>query len=70
MSDDQLRATWSLKQRDQILFTDARARVLRTWCLSHLIHHRGQLCVYLRLLGAPVPRIYFMSTDEPHWVLE
>lgn len=32
-----------------------RGDILRTWVMNHLIHHRGQLSVYLRLLGAPVP---------------
>ena len=45
-----------------------RASVLRTWCVSHLVHHRAQLCVYLRILGVPVPAVYFNSADEPEWV--
>jgi uncharacterized damage-inducible protein DinB len=45
-----------------------RAMTLRVWGLNHLIHHRGQLCLYLRLLNVPVPAVYFNSADEPEWV--
>lgn len=37
---------------------------LRGWVLPHLIHHRGQLSVYLRMLGVPVPGMYGASADE------
>ena len=51
--------------------TDApRARVVRVWRFNHLIHHRAQLCLYLRLLNIPVPAVYFNSADEPAWVFE
>jgi uncharacterized damage-inducible protein DinB len=36
--------------------------------LNHLVHHRAQLCVYLRMLNVPVPAVYFNSADEPEWV--
>jgi uncharacterized damage-inducible protein DinB len=49
------------------MFTQPRAMTLRIWCLNHLIHHRGQLCVLLRLLDQPVPTVYFNSADEPNW---
>jgi uncharacterized damage-inducible protein DinB len=41
-----------------------RAAVLRTFVLNHVIHHRGQLSVYLRLNDVPVPSIYGPSADE------
>jgi uncharacterized damage-inducible protein DinB len=41
-----------------------RAAMLRGMILSHMIHHRGQLSVYLRLLDVPVPSIYGPSADE------
>ena len=47
-----------------------RARVVRVWGLNHLIHHRAQLCLYLRLLNIPVPAVYFNSADEPACVFE
>ena len=41
--------------------------VLRTSCLNHLVHHRGQLTVYLRTSGAKVPSLYGPSADENPW---
>ncbi len=58
---------WSVRNGDQVLVSKPRHYVLRVWCLNHLIHHRAQLCVYLRLLNLPVPTVYFMSADEPGW---
>jgi uncharacterized damage-inducible protein DinB len=43
----------------------SKAVVLRSFVLSHVIHHRGQLSVYLRLLDVPVPSMYGPSADEP-----
>ncbi len=55
---------WSLTRGDQQLMTMPRTAVARTMVLNHLIHHRGQLSVYLRLLDIPVPAIYGGSADE------
>ena len=41
-----------------------RAAVLRTMIFNHTVHHRGQLTVYLRMTGAPVPGLYGPSADE------
>lgn len=68
--DAKLAAPWSLAHGGQVLHTSTRAAVLRTWCLSHLIHHRGQLCVMLRLNDVPVPAVYFNSADEPEWTFD
>jgi uncharacterized damage-inducible protein DinB len=68
--DESLRETWSLRDGEQVIYSNTRAAVLRVWCVSHMIHHRGQLCVLLRLLDVPVPAVYFNSTDEPEWVFE
>jgi uncharacterized damage-inducible protein DinB len=46
------------------LFTTSKAIGLRTFLLSHMIHHRAQLSVYLRLLNVPVPGMYGPSADE------
>jgi len=62
--------TWSFRRGEQIMTSKPRATVYRVWCLNHLIHHRGQLCVYLRLLDVPVPAVYFNSADEQAWVFE
>lgn len=67
-SDASLAAIWTLRQADQVIHSDRRAAILRIWCVNHMVHHRAQLCVYLRLLGQPVPAVYFNSTDEPQWV--
>jgi uncharacterized damage-inducible protein DinB len=58
-----LRAPWSLRMGEQVLFTSPRGDVVRQH-LSHLIHHRGQLTVYLRLLDVPLPQIYGPTADE------
>jgi uncharacterized damage-inducible protein DinB len=68
LDDAALSRPWTLRNGEQVLTTQSRAMVLRVWCLSHLIHHRAQLCLYLRLLNLPVPAIYFNSADEPTWV--
>ena len=57
--------TWQLRNGEQVMFSEVRGKVLRVWSVNHMIHHRGQLCLYLRLLGVPVPRVYFNSADEP-----
>ena len=56
---------WSLKMSGHALFERPRIDVLRDFTLSHLIHHRGQFSVYLRLLNVPVPGSYGPSADEP-----
>jgi uncharacterized damage-inducible protein DinB len=54
---------WSLKNGDQVFFTLPRGAVVRQ-NINHLIHHRGQLSVYLRLLDVPLPSIYGPTADE------
>ena len=58
-----LQEPWSLKHGGNVLFTSPRGEVVRTH-LSHLIHHRGQLTVYLRELDVPIPQIYGPTADE------
>jgi uncharacterized damage-inducible protein DinB len=64
LSDQQLLAPWKLRYGDRVVFQLPRLAVIRTAALNHLIHHRGQLSVYLRVLGVPVPAIYGPSADE------
>jgi uncharacterized damage-inducible protein DinB len=64
-TDAELLATWTLKRGGKTIFSMPKTAVLRSFVLSHLIHHRGQLSVYLRLLDVPVPSIYGPSADEP-----
>jgi len=54
---------WSLKHGERVLFTAPRGTVVRNH-INHLIHHRGQLSVYLRLNDVPVPSIYGPTADE------
>ncbi|MCL6480784.1 MAG: DinB family protein [Firmicutes bacterium] len=63
-SDDHLHQNWTLLKGGQELMTLPRAAVLRSFVLNHLIHHRAQLGVYLRLNDVPVPSIYGPSADE------
>lgn len=67
IDDSAFSAPWTLRQGDQVLFTNSRAMILRLWCVNHMVHHRAQLCVLLRLLDLPVPTVYFNSADEPQW---
>jgi uncharacterized damage-inducible protein DinB len=57
-------APWALKREGHTIFSMPRASVWRSFVLSHVVHHRGQLSVYLRLLDIPVPSIYGPSADE------
>ena len=54
-TDAEMMAPWSLKRDGQKLFTMPKAAVWRSFVLNHLVHHRGQLSVYLRLNDVPVP---------------
>jgi len=60
--------TWTMRNGQKVMTSQPRATVYRVWCLNHLIHHRGQLCLYLRLLNIPVPTVYFNTADDPTWV--
>jgi uncharacterized damage-inducible protein DinB len=62
--DDQYAKPWSLKMGDKVLFSLPRSVVTRQ-TINHLVHHRGQLTVYLRLVDVPVPSIYGPTADEP-----
>ena len=64
-SDQGLFTTWRLKRGGQVLFELPRWAVLRAMVFNHIIHHRGQLSVYLRLLNVPLPSIYGPTADEP-----
>jgi uncharacterized damage-inducible protein DinB len=63
-SDEDFAKPWSLLKTGQVLFTMPRAAVLRSFVISHGIHHRAQLGVYLRLNDVPVPALYGPSADE------
>ncbi|AKQ44987.1 hypothetical protein TH63_04050 [Rufibacter radiotolerans] len=56
--------SWTLRNGEKVFFTLPRQVVIRNLAMNHLIHHRGQLSVYLRLLDVPVPGMYGPSADE------
>lgn len=62
--DDQLSVPWSLLAGGKVLFTMPRLTVLRDFGFSHIIHHRAQFGLYLRLNDLPVPSIYGPTADE------
>jgi uncharacterized damage-inducible protein DinB len=63
-TDAEYVARWSLLRGTQEVFSMPRVAALRSFVLSHIIHHRGQLSVYLRLNDIPVPPIYGPTADE------
>lgn len=64
VSDEQLNAPWTLRRAEHIVYTLPKKVALRYMVLNHIVHHRGQLSVYLRLLDIPVPGMYGPSADE------
>ena len=62
--DEAFQQTWTLKRAGETMMAMPRYHMFRTMMLDHLIHHRGQLTVYLRLLDIPVPGLYGPSADE------
>lgn len=64
-SDDDLKANWKLSFQGRVFVDEPRMKAYRTMFFDHLIHHRAQLGVYLRLLDIPVPGLYGPSADEP-----
>jgi len=64
VSDEHLLKPWTLLKNGQTLLTMPRIAVMRSFVMNHIIHHRAQLGVYLRLNNIPVPAIYGPSADE------
>lgn len=62
-SDSDMMEPWTLRRAGKTVWTLPRAAVLRSFILSHMIHHRGQLSVYLRLNEVPLPSVYGPSAD-------
>lgn len=56
--------TWTMRNGETVYFTMPKIAVLRSFTFNHLYHHRGQLTVYLRLLGVPVPGMYGPTADD------
>ncbi len=64
MSDEAMMSNWRLLSGGEEVFGGPRGPVFNNMIISHVIHHRGQLTVYLRLNGVPVPALYGPSADE------
>jgi uncharacterized damage-inducible protein DinB len=63
-SDETFMEDWTMRNGEQVYFTMPKAAVMRAFVVNHIVHHRGQLTVYMRLLDIPVPSIYGPSADE------
>jgi uncharacterized damage-inducible protein DinB len=62
---EQLAGEWSCSYKGNVFMRCPRTEVLRGMVLNHLIHHRAQLTMYLRMADIPVPGMYGPSADEP-----
>ena len=63
-SDEAMMTSWSLLKAGEEIISMPRIAVLRSFIMNHMIHHRAQLTVYLRLNDVPVPALYGPSADE------
>ena len=63
-TDPEMMEMWSLKSGNHVIFSMPRVSAVRTFVMNHLIHHRGQLSVYLRMKDVPLPPIYGPTADE------
>jgi uncharacterized damage-inducible protein DinB len=68
MSDEDLRSTWEGQAGGKTVFKAPKIGVIRSIVMSHVIHHRGQLTIYLRLLDIPLPSVYGPTADENPFV--
>jgi len=66
VSDEELMKDFSLKMKGQVLSTDSKKNTVDS-TVRHLVHHRGQLTVYMRLKNIPIPKIYGPSGDDQNW---
>lgn len=65
VSDEDIMKPWTMKDGEKVYMTMPKVAVMRGFVMNHMIHHRGQLSVFMRLLDVPVPSIYGPSADEP-----
>ena len=63
-TDERMQEKWRLRSGEQVFFELPRVAVVRSMVLNHVVHHRGQLSVYLRLLDVPLPSVYGPTADE------
>lgn len=64
VDDEKMMEIWTLRNGEQVYFSMPRVQAIRAFAINHIIHHRGQLSVYLRLNDIPVPSLYGPSADE------
>lgn len=64
MTEDHMKESWALLNGDRKIFEQPKAAVIRSFSMNHMLHHRAQLSVYLRLNDIPVPGMYGPSADE------
>ena len=64
LSEERLLNPWRYRNGEQVLFEMPRLAVIRFVVLNHIVHHRGQLSVYLRLRDVPLPSVYGPTADE------
>ena len=69
VKDKEFEKEWSMTHGEDVLFTLPKKQVVRLFCMNHLVHHRSQLGVYLRLLDIPVPATYGPSADDENVTL-
>ena len=62
--DEVYMENWTMRNGEQVYFTMPKIAVMRSFVMNHIVHHRGQLSVYLRLNDIAVPAIYGPSADE------
>lgn len=64
MTDEEFAQPWTMRNGDKVYFTMPKIVAMRSFVMNHIVHHRGQLSVYLRLNDIAVPSIYGPSADE------
>lgn len=64
LAEEDLARMWTLRVGSHVIFSEPKADVFRSFTISHMAHHRGQLSVYLRLLNVSVPPSYGPTADE------
>jgi len=63
-TDAEYLSRWTFRKEGREIFTLPKAAVIRSMVMNHMVHHRGQLTVYLRQLGIPLPPLYGPTADE------
>lgn len=64
-TEERFAGLWTLRNGERKILSMSRAMALRSFVMSHMVHHRAQLSVYLRLRDIPLPRIYGPTADAP-----